>query len=114
RRHGFREYNSSERTSISGNFGAKLSENVSSRFFAGYTDLGFDVPGPLTKSAIYADPRQVHGGPTLVGGIAINPGPNVLRDRPRRDASQFVVGSRTTATVDAHLFDLAVGYTYTN
>lgn len=114
RRHGFREYNSSERTSISGNFGAKLSENVSSRFFAGYTDLGFDVPGPLTKSAMYADPRQVHGGPTLVGGIAINPGPNVLRDRPRRDASQFVVGSRTTATVDAHLFDLAVGYTYTN
>lgn len=114
RRHGFREYNNSERTSVSGNVGVKLSENVSTRFFAGYTDLGFDVPGPLTKTALYADPRQVHGGPTVVGGVATNPGPNVLRDRPRRDATQFIAGSRTTATFDAHLIDFAAGYTRTD
>ncbi len=101
RRDGYRNYNGSERLSISGNLGVKHSENVSTRFFAGYTDLGFDVAGPLTKSAMYADPRQVHGGPSVVGGVAINPGPNVLRDKPRRDASQFLVGSRTTATFDA-------------
>jgi iron complex outermembrane receptor protein len=114
RRDGFRNYNSSERVSVSGNVGVKHSENMSTRFFAGYTDLGFDVAGPLTKSAMYADPRQVHGGPSVVGGVAINPGPNVLRDRPRRDASQFLVGSRTTATSDAHLIDVAGGYTYTD
>jgi iron complex outermembrane receptor protein len=114
RRDGFRVYNNSERTSVSGNVGVKLSENVSTRFFAGYTDLGFDVAGPLTKKELYADPRQVHGGPTVVGGVAINPGPNVLRDRPRRDASQFLVGSRTTATFDAHLIDFAAGYTHTD
>jgi iron complex outermembrane receptor protein len=114
RRDGFRDYNGSERASVSGNMGFKLSDNVSTRVFAGYTDLGFDVAGPLTKSAMYADPRQVHGGPRVVGGVAVDPGPNVLRDRPRRDASQFIVGSRTTATVDAHLLDAALGYTYTD
>jgi iron complex outermembrane receptor protein len=114
RRDGFRVYNGSERASVSANVGVALSENVSTRFFAGYTDLGFDVAGPLTKSAMYADPRQVHGGPRVVGGVAIDPGPNVLRDRPRRDASQFLVGSRTTATFDAHLIDVALGYTYTD
>jgi iron complex outermembrane receptor protein len=113
-RNGFRVYNDSERVSLSGNVGVKLSENVSTRFFAGYTDLGFDVAGPLTKTALYTDPRQIHTGPIPVAGGAINPGPNVLRDRPRRDASQFLVGSRTTATVGAHLFDFAVGYTYTD
>lgn len=114
RRDGFRTYNNSERVAVSGNVGVKHSENVSTRFFAGYTELGFDVPGPLTKSAMYADPRQVHGGPTIVGGVAINLGPNVPRDKPRRDASQFLIGSRTTATYDAHLIDVAVGYTHTD
>jgi len=114
RRDGFREYNSSERTSFSGNFGIKHSENVSTRFFAGYTDLGFDVAGPLTKDAMNANPRQVHRGPVVVAGVATNPGPNVIRDQPRRDASQFLVGSRTTATYGAHLLDVALGYTYTD
>ncbi len=115
RRDGFRDYNSSGRTSVGFNVGATLSENVSTRLFAGYTDLGFDVAGPLTKEAMYADPRQVHAGPQVIApGVAVNPGPNVLRDRPRRDASQFLVGSRTTATFDAHIFDLVVGYTYTD
>jgi iron complex outermembrane recepter protein len=114
RRDGFRDYNDSERVSVSGNVGVKLSDDVSTRFFAGYTDLGFDVPGPLTKSAMYADPTQVHGGPRVVGGVSVDPGPNVLRDRPRREASQFLIGSRTTATFDAHLIDVAVGYSYTD
>ncbi|MCC7347462.1 MAG: TonB-dependent receptor [Variibacter sp.] len=114
RRDGFRVYNSSERVSLNANLGVKHSENVSTRFYAGFTELGFDVAGPLTKAAMEADPRQVHGGPRVVGGVAIEPGPNVLRDRPRREATQFLVGSRTTATFDAHLVDVAVGYTYTD
>ncbi len=115
RRDGFRDYNSSRRESFSANVGAKLSENVSTRIFGGYTDLGFDVAGPLTKSAMYANPRQVATGPTLVSpGVSINPGPNVVRDRPRREASQFLAGSRTTATFDAHILDFALGYTHTD
>src|SRR5690606_5099235 len=42
------------------------------------------------------------------------PGPNVVRDKPRREAEQFMVGSRTTAEFDAHLVDLVLGYTYTD
>ncbi|WP_225702783.1 TonB-dependent receptor family protein [Bradyrhizobium cenepequi] len=114
RRDGFRNYNSSDRVSVGGNVGVALSENVKTRFFMGYTDLNFDVAGPLTKSAMYADPRQVFTGPTVTPGGAINPGPNVVRDKPRREASQFLIGSRTTATFDAHLFDVAAGYTYTD
>ena len=63
---------------------------------------------------MYANPKQTATGPTVVGGIPINPGPNAVRDKPRREASQFMVGNRTTATVDAHLFDIAMGYTYTD
>lgn len=115
RRDGFRDYNTSERASFSANVGAKLSENISTRLFAGYTDLGFDVAGPLTKSALYANPRQVATGPTLVSpGVSINPGPNVVRDRPRREASQFLAGSRTTAIFDAYILDFALGYTHTD
>ncbi|MDJ1160271.1 TonB-dependent receptor [Chelatococcus sp. SYSU_G07232] len=114
RRDGYRVYNQSERVSVGGNVGVDLSETVKTRFFAGYMNLGFDVPGPLTKSAMEADPRQVSSGPLVTPAGAINPGPNVVRDRPRREASQFLIGSRTTATFDQHLFDVAFGYTYTD
>jgi iron complex outermembrane receptor protein len=112
-RDGFRDYNESERTSIGFNAGARVSDNITTRLFMGYTKLGFDVAGPLTKDAMEQDPRQVHRGPTVVSpGVAINPGPNVVRDRPRRETEQFRIGSRTTATFGAHLFDVAIGYTY--
>lgn len=115
RRDGFRDYNSSHRASVGGNVGYQISDTVKTRIFAGYTDLGFDVAGPLTKSQLDADPRQVHTGPTVLpDGTAVNPGPNVVRDRPRREASQFLIGSRTTAEFDAHLIDVVLGYTYTD
>ncbi len=113
-RDGFRDYNSSERTGVDANVGAQLTDNVSTRFFAGFTDLSFDVAGPLTKQALEADPRQVHTGPRVVGGVAVNPGPNVVRDRPQREARQYRIGNRTTATFGAHLIDAALGYTYTD
>ncbi len=111
-RDGFRDYNESERTSVGFNTGARVSDNITTRLFLGYTKLGFDVAGPLTKDAMEQDPRQVHRGPVIVGGVAVNPGPNVVRDRPRRETEQFRVGSRTTATFGAHLFDVMFGYTY--
>jgi len=113
RRDGFRVYNDSERTAVDANAGARLSDAVTTRFFAGYTDLSFDVAGPLTRRALEADPRQVHAGPRVVGGVAVDPGPNVLRDRPRREARQVRVGNRTTAAFGPHLIDAALGYTRT-
>ncbi len=114
-RDGFRDHNSSRRVSVGGNVGYQISDTIKTRLFAGYTDLGFDVAGPLTKSQLEADPSQVHIGPTVLpDGSVINPGPNVVRDRPRREASQFLLGSRTTAEIDAHLIDVVLGYTYTD
>jgi len=113
RRDGFRDYNESSRVSLGANVGLQVSDRVTARIFAGYADLGFDVAGPLPKSVMEADPRQVFTGPRVSMGSVQFPGPNVVRDRPRRDASQFLVGSRTTVELDEHTFDVALGYTYT-
>ena len=114
RRDGFRDYNESERTNIGLNAGARVSDNITTRLFLGYTNLGFDVAGPLTKKAMEEDPRQVHRGPVIVSGVGVNPGPNVVRDRPRRETEQFRAGSRTTATFGDHVIDVLLGYTYTD
>lgn len=111
RRDGFRDYNESQRVNVNANVGVELSDNVTTRFFAGYTDLGFDVAGPLSRAQMESNPRQVGTGPTPTGA---NAGPNVVRDKPRREADQLLLGSRTTATFGAHIFDLALGYTYTD
>ena len=115
RRDGYRDYNDSQRVSVGGNVGVVLSDNVRTRVFAGYTKLEFDVAGPLNRAAMDANPRQVSSGPRLIApGVAVNPGPNVVRDRPEREAEQFRFGTRTTATLGAHLIDGALGYTYTD
>ncbi|MFK4770375.1 TonB-dependent receptor family protein [Rhizobium sp. ZW T2_16] len=114
RRDGFRDYNSSERVSFGGSFVAELSDVVTTRVFFDYTDLGFDVAGPINKAALDSDPSQVSAGPVIVGGVATNPGPNVLRDKPRRDATQVMLGSRTTIDLGEHRIDLGLGYTHTD
>ena len=117
-RDGFRDRNSSERLNVNLNAGARLSDTVSTRVFLGYTDLGFDVAGPLTREKLEDDPKQVFTGPTVTPPppalIITNPGPNVVRDRPRREAEQFRAGSRTSASFGAHLFDFGLGYSYTD
>ncbi len=114
RRDGFRDYNGSERIEVGGSVAAELSDLVTTRLFFGYTDLGFDVSGPINKDALEADPSQVSNGPLVTPAGVINPGPNVARDKPRRDASQYLIGSRTTIDLGEHQFDLGLGYTYTD
>ncbi len=114
RRNGYRAYNTSSRGSIGGNAGYLLSDTVKTRLFVNWTDLDFDVAGPLTQAEMAADPRQVHAGPVVTPSGPKNPGPNVVRDRPMREASQVLVGSRTSAEFGAHLVDAVLGYTYTD
>lgn len=114
RRDGFRDYNSSKRIDVGGNIEAELSDTVTTRLFFGYTDIGFDVPGPINKAALDADPSQVSSGPVVTPSGVINPGPNVARDRPRRDATQYLIGSRTTIDLGDHQIDIGLGYTYTD
>lgn len=108
-RDGFRDYNDSGRTGFDANVGAQLSDVVSTRLLLGYTDLDFDVAGPLPKSRLKISPESVYTGPASGFG----PGPNVVRDKPHREATQLRLGNRTTATIGSHIFDAAVGYTRT-
>ncbi|MCP5329229.1 MAG: TonB-dependent receptor [Steroidobacteraceae bacterium] len=110
RRSGFRDYNDSRRSSVGGNGGLRLGERVTLRAFASYADLGFDVSGPVTRELLGRDPQSVFSGPTVTPQGAINPGPNVVRDRPRREATQWQAGVRATGAFGAHVVDLAVGY----
>ena len=107
-RDGFRVYNESERTNFNLNAGARVNENITTRLFFGYTDLSFDVAGPLSGTLLRQNPKQVCTGPNACVG------PNVIRDRPEREAEQFRIGSRTTARYGANLFDVGFGYTYTD
>lgn len=107
-RDGYREHNESERTNVNINAGARVNENISTRLFFGYTDLAFDVTGPLPWAQLEQNPKQLCSGPPNCTG------PNVGRDDPRRDAEQFRIGSRTTARYGANLFDAAFGYAYTD
>lgn len=113
-RDGYRNYNDSRRESLGGNLGLRVSETSSVRLFASYVDLGFDVAGPLTREWLENDPRAVFDGPTVTPTGAINPGPNVVRDRPRRDATQLQAGARATHSFGAHVLDLAVGQARTD
>lgn len=113
-RGGYRDYNQSERTGFDANVGLELTEALRTRFFAGYTDLGFDVAGPTTEATLNTDPRAVHTGPLIVGGVAVAPGPNIIRDKPRRETEQYRIGNRTTASLGPHLMDVAAGYAYTD
>lgn len=64
------------------NMGRKLSEKAETRLMVTYTDLAFDIPGPLTQAQLDEDPQQINPG--------VNPpvsiGPNVVRDMPGRDS----------------------------
>lgn len=112
-RDGYRDDNSSRRLRAGGNLGLRLSDNISARVFANYTKLSFDVSGPLTADLLKSAPRSVFAGPTVTPSGSVNPGPNVVRDQPQRDADQIQIGSRITGTFGAHLADLAFGYTWT-
>ncbi len=114
RRDGFRDYNQSRRWGVGGNAGLHLTDDVTVRIFASYADLGFDVSGPLPRDLLLSNPRAVFTGPTVTPTGAINPGPNVVRDRPRREATQFQAGARATGTFGAHVVDLAFGYARTD
>ncbi len=107
-RDGYRIHNESERTNLNINAGARINENINTRLFFGYTDLAFDVVGPLSSKLMEQNPKQICSGPPNCLG------PNVGRDDPSREAEQFRVGSRTTARYGANLFDVAFGYTYTD
>ncbi len=113
---GYRDLNNaSRRNSIGLNVEIPHGETAATQVFLSYTDLQFDVTGPLTKAALESDPSAVHPGPTVTGpGMIANPGPNVPRDLPRRDASQLLAGARTTLDMGEHRWDFGLSAAQTD
>lgn len=112
---GYRDINNdSERTSISANAQFRHGSGAT-QLFLSYTDLSFGVPGPITKSALNADSSQNHTGPAMVApGVMANPGPNVYRDRPQREATQLLAGARTSLDLGDHLLDFGLSLSDTD
>lgn len=110
---GYRDYNRSRRSVIGGN--ATLQTGAAAtRLFFGHTDLRFDVAGPLTWNAVQNDPTSNHAGPVIVGGVPRNPGPNVLRDLPRRETRQTLAGARSTLEDGDNIYDFGFSLSHTD
>ncbi len=77
---GYRDHNTSNRFNATLNYGRKFNDKFESRLYFTYTNLKFDVPGPLTQEQLDEDPKQINPGITP----PISIGPNVIRDEPRR------------------------------
>lgn len=108
------ENNDSRRGVLAGNLEIAHGDGVATQLFLSYTDLKFEVPGPITKDALKRDPESVHAGPTIVMGSPINPGPNVPRDEPRRATTQVLAGGRTTIDRTQHVYDVGVSVSQTD
>lgn len=121
-RDGFREpFNDSDRTAMLINTGYRFSENLETRFYIDYVDLGFDIPGPITSDALENEPESVHPGPIVTpnpGGmppfLISGAGPNVPRDQPRRDAEKLRFSARATHLSGVDELDFGVTYADTD
>lgn len=121
-RDGYREpRNDSDRTAVLLNSGYRFSENLETRLYLDYVDLSFKIPGPITAAAIKNDTDRIHDGPIVrpnPGGrppfFLSEPGPNVPRDLPRRDAEKLRVSSRTTYAAGLNEFDLGLTFADTD
>ena len=85
---GFRRQSESERAHLSANLGHRFRPDMETRLFVDYFRNEFNIPGPLSKAELQRDPK--------VAGGFIFAGPNVLRDRPRRDATIFRLANKNT------------------
>lgn len=95
KQHGFRQHNKNEKFNLLGNVGYKFNEKVESRLYLSYSYNNFDIPGPLTLKAIAEDPSQVNPGVKLPYTM----GPNILRDKPKRELSLFRIANRTAIQI---------------
>lgn len=87
---GYRHHSASERSSFQGNLGFRRG-TFENRTYLSYTDLKFDIPQPVPKARMYADPRGVLGDGNSPQDLANN----VYNRDPHRDTSQFRIANRS-------------------
>ena len=97
---GYRTYNSSKRFNALLNIGRQFTNKFETRLYASFTDLYFDIPGPLTKQQYESDSKQINGAPKLTVPYAF--GPNVQRDKPNRASKIARFGSKSAYKFNNH------------
>ena len=105
---GYRTYNSSKRFNALLNVGRKFTDKFEARLYASFTDLYFDIPGPLTRKQMETDRKQINKAPKLTFPYAF--GPNVLRDKPNRSSKIARFGTKLAYQINAHNQILATLY----
>lgn len=88
---GFRQHNKNKKLNLIGNIGYRFNKDIETRLFFSYSYINFDIPGPLTMQALLEDPTWVNPGVVLPQTM----GPNILRDKPKRELSLFRIANST-------------------
>ncbi|MCO5248419.1 MAG: TonB-dependent receptor [Chitinophagales bacterium] len=105
---GFRELNESNRFNALANIGQRFNQHFESRLLVSYTNMGFDVPGPLTKAQYESNPKQIN---TKISPQSI--GPLVLRDKPKRDSKIFRIANKSVWQInDKSKLQTSLNYQY--
>ncbi|EGD34156.1 TonB-dependent receptor domain-containing protein [Capnocytophaga sp. oral taxon 338] len=105
---GYRTYNSSKRFNALLNVGRKFTDKFEARLYASFTDLYFDIPGPLTRYQMETDSKQINKAPKQTFPYAF--GPNVLRDKPNRSSKIARFGTKFAYQINDNNFLLATLY----
>lgn len=106
---GFRQHNKNEKLNLLANVGYAFNDKIESRLYFSYSYNNFDIPGPLTLQAIAEDPAQVNPGVKL----PFTMGPNILRDKPKRELSLFRIADRTVIQIsDRSRLTISPSYQY--
>ncbi|MFV0248671.1 MAG: TonB-dependent receptor family protein [Tenacibaculum sp.] len=106
---GFRKHNKNKKLNISVSSGYKITRKITNRWFANYSYIDFDIPGPLTYPMLLKDPTQITEGVRL----PIYMGADIARDKPKREVEMFRIANKSNiAFSKASNLDLSFYYQY--
>lgn len=96
---GYRKHSSSQRKTVRGNFGY-TGDNFENRTSLNWTDLRFDVAGPVSEAVLDSDPTEVY--------------PMVWLRDPHRNVEQFRAANRSDWQIDNQRISAGVWYIRTH
>lgn len=96
---GYRKHSTSQRKIVRSNIGYNT-ENFENRTWVSWTDLGFDIPGPLSQNKTKSDPTSIF---KIVQ----------MRD-PHRNIQQGRIANRSNWIIDNQSIELGVWYQHTH
>lgn len=97
---GFRDHAKQNNHRATGNIGIKLTDNLETRFFAGYVDTKSELPGSLSKPDMLNTPRKRQSDPFTLG------------TDQARDFQTWRIANKTTYTFGKNRIEANAFYSY--